>query len=97
MADGRDRFSKGEIVYFVDDYHLSGSVSGDGQLHRAVVSSVHKDTIGVGVIDGRSTEDRRVYVNIDPERALTAEEIMETVFELGAKEVLAGIQQAIEQ
>lgn len=55
------------------------------------------ETLSVGIIDGRDPGKASDYVGIQPERAMTADEVLVAVFQIGSPEVLKGIQLAIEQ
>jgi hypothetical protein len=87
----------GDKVYFVDDVSIPGSIKPDGELHQAVVTDIMDNNVQLGITDGQDPDQARELVQRSPEDVMTADEVLETTFQVGAQEALSALKAAIAQ
>jgi hypothetical protein len=87
----------GNTVYFIDDVSVPGSVQPDGELHQAVVTDIMDNTIQLGIINGQNPHQFRELLQRSPYDVMTADEVLETTFQVGAAEALSALRSVIKQ
>ncbi len=86
----------GDRVYFIDNVSIPGSIQPDEQLHRAVVSNIMEDTVELGLLDERNQpQEATAFVLRSPDDVLTAEEVLETVFQSGSTGILTALEKVV--
>jgi hypothetical protein len=85
----------GDTVYFVDDVSIPGGIKPDGELRQAVVTDIMDNTVQLGIIDGQNPDQARELVQRSPDDVMTADDVLETTFQVGATEALSALKVAI--
>lgn len=86
----------GDTVYFIENISIPGSNQPDEQLHRAVVSSIMKDTVELALRDERGqTQEATEFVLRSPDDVLTAEEVLETVFQSDSTGIITALEKVV--